>query len=76
MSIEAKLRAMSLAVRGTGRPEDPEMIAKLRRKIRQDDDDRDRREQLERALDEALANTFPASDPVSAEQTGAARPGS
>ena len=44
------------------------MIAELRRKTRQDDDDRDRREQLERALDEALANTFPASDPVSAEQ--------
>jgi hypothetical protein len=28
----------------------------------------DERARLERALDEALANTFPASDPVSIEQ--------
>jgi len=28
----------------------------------------DERRRLERALDEALANTFPASDPVSIEQ--------
>jgi hypothetical protein len=41
------------------------MIAEPRRKPRQDDDDSER---LERALDEALANTFPASDPVSVEQ--------
>jgi hypothetical protein len=44
------------------------MIAEVRPKTRQDDDDRDQRERLERALDDALANTFPASDPVSAEQ--------
>ncbi len=49
-------------------PGEIEMIAELRRKTRQDDADRDQREHLERALDEALANTFPASDPVSAEQ--------
>ena len=67
---------MSLAARGTGRPEDSEMIAELRRKTRRDDDDRDRREQLERALDDALANTFPASDPVSAEQPVPPAPGS
>jgi len=30
--------------------------------------DRDKRERNERALDEALKNTFPASDPVSIEQ--------
>ena len=51
------------------------MIAELRRKTRQADDDRDQREQLERALDEALANTFPASDPVSAEQPVPPAPG-
>jgi hypothetical protein len=52
------------------------MIAELRRKTRPDDDDRDQREQLERALDEALADTFPASDPVSAEQPVPPAPGS
>jgi hypothetical protein len=31
-------------------------------------DDRDKRKREERALDEALENTFPASDPVSVEQ--------
>jgi hypothetical protein len=32
--------------------------------------DRDERRRLEQALDDALANTFPASDPVSIEQPG------
>jgi hypothetical protein len=52
------------------------MIAELRPKTRQENDDRDQRERLERALDEALANTFPASDPVSAEQPVPPDPGS
>ena len=44
------------------------MIAKPKRKHHQDDrDERERRHQ-EKALDEALNNTFPASDPVSVEQ--------
>ena len=47
-----------------------EMIAKPKRKLHQDDNDRDERERRrqEKALDEALNNTFPASDPVSVEQ--------
>jgi hypothetical protein len=46
------------------------MIAKSKRKHHQDDNDRDERERRhqEKALDEALNNTFPASDPVSVEQ--------
>ena len=46
------------------------MIAKSKRKHHQDDNDRDERERKhrEKALDEALNNTFPASDPVSVEQ--------
>jgi hypothetical protein len=44
-----------------------EMIADPKRKPYQDDDDSERRRQ-EEALDEALKNTFPASDPVSVEQ--------
>ena len=46
------------------------MIAEPKRKPHQDDDDRDKRERRhqEEALDEALKNTFPASDPVSVEQ--------
>jgi hypothetical protein len=46
------------------------MIADPRRKSRQDDAERDTRERArqEEALDDALENTFPASDPVSVEQ--------
>ena len=41
-----------------------------KRKPRQDDSDREKRErtQQEEALDEALEDTFPASDPVAAEE--------
>jgi nicotinate phosphoribosyltransferase len=48
------------------------MIAEPKRKPHQDDNDREKRErrQWEKALDEALKNTFPASDPVSVEQPG------
>jgi spore germination cell wall hydrolase CwlJ-like protein len=45
-----------------------EMIADPKRKPYQDDDDSDKRRRQEEALDEALENTFPASDPVSVEQ--------
>jgi hypothetical protein len=46
------------------------MIAEPKRETHQDDKDRDKRERRhqEKALDEALKNTFPASDPVSVEQ--------
>ncbi len=44
------------------------MIADPKRKTHQDDDDGDKRRRQEEALDEALENTFPASDPVSVEQ--------
>jgi hypothetical protein len=53
-----------------------EMIADPRRKPQQDEGDGDKRLRQEEALDEALKNTFPASDPVSVEQpttTGRAR---
>ena len=42
------------------------MIAEPKRKPHQDDNDCDKRKRQEKALDEALKNTFPASDPVSA----------
>ena len=47
-----------------------DMIAEPKRKPHHDldRDERERRRRQEAALDEALANTFPASDPVSAEQ--------
>ena len=51
------------------------MVTVSKHKPRQDDRDRTRQEEIERerirqeeALDEALKNTFPASDPVSVEQ--------
>jgi hypothetical protein len=44
------------------------MIADPNRKPHQDDCDSDKRRRQEEALDEALKNTFPASDPVSVEQ--------
>jgi hypothetical protein len=45
-----------------------EMIVDPKRKPHQDDGDSDKRNRQEEALDEALENTFPASDPVSVEQ--------
>jgi hypothetical protein len=45
-----------------------EMIADPKRKPHQDEGDSDKRRRQEEALDEALKNTFPASDPVSVEQ--------
>ncbi|MGB6818438.1 MAG: hypothetical protein WBE29_16000, partial [Pseudolabrys sp.] len=49
-----------------------EMIARVKYKPHQDENDRGNREywRREKALDEALKNTFPASDPVSVEQPG------
>ena len=46
------------------------MIADPKRKPHRDDGDSDKRTGQEEALDEALKNTFPASDPVSIEQPG------
>ena len=44
------------------------MIADPKHKPHQDDRDGDKHRRQEEALDEALKNTFPASDPVSVEQ--------
>jgi hypothetical protein len=41
-----------------------------KRKTLQDNSSRDKRRRQEAALDEALENTFPASDPISVEQPG------
>jgi hypothetical protein len=52
------------------------VIADPRRKPQQNEGDGDKRRRQEAALDEALKNTSPASDPVSVEQpttTGRAR---
>jgi hypothetical protein len=50
--------------------EEIEMIAETKDEARRDDTVRGKRERKrhEKALDEALKNTFPASDPVSVEQ--------
>jgi hypothetical protein len=45
-----------------------DMLADPKRKMHQDDSTRAKRRRREQALDEALENTFPASDPVSIEQ--------
>ena len=45
-----------------------EMMLEPKRKPDEDDRDPQERERQEEALDEALKNTFPASDPVSIEQ--------
>ena len=39
-----------------------------RRRDDEDRDERERRQRQEEALDEALMNTFPASDPIAVEQ--------
>jgi hypothetical protein len=43
-------------------------MSEPKRKLEEDDLDREKRERLEEELDEALKDTFPASDPVSLEQ--------
>ncbi len=50
--------------------EDVEMIAEPKHEAHRDDTVRGKRERKrhDKALDEALKNTFPASDPVSVEQ--------
>ena len=52
------------------------MLIDAKRRRHRDDVDRDERERRrqEEALDDALRNTFPASDPVSIEQPAAAPP--
>jgi hypothetical protein len=52
------------------------MIADSKRKPHQDEGNGDKRRRQEEALDEALKNTFPASDPVVEQPTttGRARP--
>jgi hypothetical protein len=50
---------------------DEALRAQGKRSRRRDDEDRDERERRQRqeeALDEALMNTFPASDPIAVEQ--------
>ena len=44
------------------------MVAHPKPKTHQGDSANDKRRRLENALDEALKNTFPASDPVAIEQ--------
>jgi hypothetical protein len=56
------LKIFNSAVRET------EMIADPKRKPHPEDGESDKRRRQEEALDEALKNTFPASDPVSVEQ--------
>jgi hypothetical protein len=54
-----------------------QMIADSKRNPHQDEGNGDEHRRQEEALDEALKNTFPASDPVSVEQpttTGRAGP--
>jgi hypothetical protein len=53
--------------RGSGKTK---MTTDPKRKTIQDNSDRDKRRRQEEALDEALKNTFPASDPISVEQPG------
>jgi hypothetical protein len=51
--------------------EKPKMVAHPKPKTYQGDSADGRRQRQEQALDEALKNTFPASDPVSIEQPAA-----
>ena len=62
MLMRPDLRTKICVVRET------EMIADPKRKPDQDNGDSDKRRRQEEELDEALKNTFPASDPVSMEQ--------
>jgi hypothetical protein len=61
---------MFFSVDALGGIGESKMTTDPRRKTFQDNSDRDKRRKQEEALDEALKNTFPASDPVSAVQPG------
>jgi hypothetical protein len=52
------------------------MTSNPKHKRRQDDDEADRRKRVDKALDDALTNTFPASDPISIEQPASREPDS
>jgi hypothetical protein len=60
----------SLAWKHFGGSEKTNMTTDPKRKTVQDNGGRDKRRRQEEALDEALKNTFPASDPISVEQPG------
>jgi hypothetical protein len=53
-----------------GGSEKTKMTTDPKRRTLQDNSGRDKRRHQEAALDDALKNTFPASDPVSALQPG------
>ena len=74
-SESALLLSANRVLRGGGVGE-IEVVADAKRKPNRDDSSRVKREHTpqENALDEALANTFPASDPVSVEQPKPPRP--
>jgi hypothetical protein len=61
---------MFVGLEAFGGSEKTKMTTDPRRKNLRDNGGRDRRRRQEEALDEALKNTFPASDPVSAVQPG------
>jgi hypothetical protein len=63
------LRSLHWKLFGGG-SEKTKMTIVPKRKTIQDNSDRDKRRRQEEALDEALKDTFPASDPISAEQPG------
>jgi hypothetical protein len=65
LSVSGQICVIASSLSGGVR--ETEMIADPKRKSHHDDGDSDKRRRQE-ALDEALKNTFPASDPVSLEQ--------
>jgi hypothetical protein len=64
------IRAMLVSLEALWGVGENKMTTDPKRKTPQDNSGRDRRRRQEEALDEALKNTFPASDPISAEQPG------
>jgi hypothetical protein len=64
------IHAMLVSLETLWGSEKTKMTTDPKRKTLQDKSGRDKRRQQEEALDEALKNTFPASDPISAEQPG------
>jgi len=58
-------------MRGRGADGEIEMKSNPKRKPEKDDREKHARRHQEEALDDALRNTFPASDPVSIEQPAA-----
>ena len=75
LNVERRIPSWNLGLKTAGGVAGAaNMASNPKHKRRQDDGDADRRKSVDKALDDALTNTFPASDPISIEQPASREP--